>query len=120
MGAFAPGDHASTFGGNPVVCAAARVVCDAITDELLTGVREAGSALSAGLAALPGVLDVRGQGLLVAADLDRPASEVVSACLERGLLVSTAGERVLRLTPPLVVATDEIDQALVTLSEVLA
>ena len=119
-GAFAPGDHASTFGGNPVVCAAACAVCDAITDELLTGVREAGSALSAGLAALPGVLDVRGQGLLVAADLDRPASAVVSTCLERGLLVSTAGERVLRLTPPLVVATDEIDQALETLSEVLA
>ncbi len=119
-GAFVPGDHASTFGGNPVACAAACAVLDALTDELLTGVRVLGTRLAERLAGLPGVLETRGLGLLVGAELDRPAAEVVAACLERGLLVSSAGERVLRLTPPLTVGADEVDQALIILAEALA
>ena len=117
---FAPGDHASTFGGNPVACAAANAVCDELTDDLLAGVTATGLALTAGLRELPGVREVRGAGLLLGAELDRPASAVVAQCAGRGLLVGTAGESVLRLTPPLVVTAAEVDQALGTLEEVLA
>ena len=117
---FAPGDHASTFGGNPVACAAANAVCDELTDDLLAGVTATGLALTAGLRELPRVREVRGAGLLLGAELDRPASEVVAECAGRGLLVGTAGESVLRLTPPLVVTAAEVDQALGTLEEVLA
>jgi predicted acetylornithine/succinylornithine family transaminase len=119
-GAFAPGDHASTFGGNPVVCAAACVVLDTLTDELLAGVRASGSRLVAGLADLPSVVETRGAGLLVGVELQRPAAEIVAGCLEHGLLVSSAGERVLRLTPPLTVSSEEIDQALSIIGETLA
>jgi acetylornithine/N-succinyldiaminopimelate aminotransferase len=119
-GAFAPGDHGSTFGGNPVSCAAACAVVDAIDDALLENVRARGAELSAGLAALPGVEEVRGAGLLLGAELDRPAAEVTAAALDRGLVVLTAGERVLRLAPPLVVGPDHVGTALGILEEVLA
>jgi acetylornithine/N-succinyldiaminopimelate aminotransferase len=119
-GGFRPGDHGSTFGGNPVTCAAASAVVDAINDELLASVRAQGERLRAGLAALPGVLEVRGAGLLLGAELAQPAAGVVAAALERGLVVLTAGEHVLRLAPPLVVEPDEVDQALAVLEEVLS
>jgi acetylornithine/succinyldiaminopimelate/putrescine aminotransferase len=115
-----PGGHGSTFGGNPVACAAACAVCDALTDELLEHVAETGAHLATGLAALPGVEEVRGRGLLLGAELDRPAADVVAACLERGLLVTSAGERVLRLSPPLVAGKREAEEALAFLAEVLA
>ena len=117
---FAAGDHASTFGGNPVACAAASAVCDELTDELLATVTANGLLLADGLAALPGVREVRGAGLLLGAELDRPAADVVAACTERGLLVGTAGANVVRLTPPLIVSTAEIEDALGVLEEVLA
>jgi acetylornithine/N-succinyldiaminopimelate aminotransferase len=117
---FAPGDHASTFGGNPVACAAANAVSDELTDEFLANVTTKGRALADGLATLPGVREVRGAGLMLGAELDRPASDVVTACAERGLLVGTAGADVLRLTPPLIVTTAEIEHALGVLEEVLA
>ncbi len=76
-GAFAPGDHGSTFGGNPVSCAAACAVVDAVDDTLLANVREQGERLRDGLAALPSLTDVRGAGLLVGAETERPAAELV-------------------------------------------
>ena len=117
---FAPGDHASTFGGNPVTCAAASAVCDELTDEFLAAVTTNGVVLADGLATLPAIQEVRGAGLMLGAELDRPAADVVSACAERGLLVGTAGADVLRLTPPLIVTTVEIEHALGVLEEVLA
>ena len=118
-GAFAPGDHGSTFGGNPVSCATACAVVDAIDDDLLENVRAQGARLRDGLAALPAVSDVRGAGLLVGADVETPAAEIAAAALERALVVLTAGEHVLRLAPPLVVSADEVDHALTILEEVL-
>jgi predicted acetylornithine/succinylornithine family transaminase len=117
---FAAGDHASTFGGNPVACAAASAVCDELTDELLATVTANGLLLADGLAALPGVREVRGVGLMLGAELDRPAADVVAACTEQGLLVGTAGANVVRLTPPLIVTTAELEDALGVLEEVLA
>ena len=113
------GDHGSTFGGNPVSCAAACAVVEAIDDGLLADVRKRGAALASGLAALPGVREVRGRGLLLGAVLDRPAADVVESCRARGLLVLTAGEVVLRLAPPLTVAEEDIAEALAVLHTVL-
>jgi acetylornithine/N-succinyldiaminopimelate aminotransferase len=109
---LAPGDHGSTFGGNPVAAAAACAVVDAIDDDLLAHVRARGEQLHEGLRVLPGVREVRGRGLLLGAVLDRDAAPVVDACRARGVLVLSAGSDVLRLSPPLVVTATEIGEAL--------
>jgi acetylornithine/N-succinyldiaminopimelate aminotransferase len=118
-GAFEPGDHGSTFGGNPVSCAAAIAVCETIDDDLLAGVRANGERLRAGLVGLPHVVDVRGRGLLVGAELDVAAGPVVDAALDAGLVCLTSGANVLRLAPPLVVDDTHVDQALAILREVM-
>jgi acetylornithine aminotransferase len=118
-GAFTPGDHGSTFGGNPVSCAAAGAVLDTIDEQLLAAVRANGATLLAGLSELPGVVEARGVGLLIGAELDRPAQEVVDAALDAGLVCLTSGPNILRLAPPLVVEPAHIDQALAILEEVL-
>jgi len=117
---FGPGDHASTFGGNPVACAAACAVLETIDDDLLQNVRARGDQLAAGLASLPGVLEVRGRGLILGVTLDRPVAPVVDSCRERGLLVLSAGPDVLRLTPPLVVGPAEVEDALAIIGAALA
>ena len=117
---FEPGEHASTFGGNPVACAAACAVVDAIDEELLANVRGTGERLAAGLGELPGVSEVRGAGLLIGADVDRAASEIAAKALEHRLLITTCGTNSIRLTPPLTVSAGLVDQALATLREVLA
>ena len=106
---FEPGDHASTFGGNPVVCAAACAVVDTIDDGLLAHVREVSKFLRDGLAVFG---EVRGLGLLLAVELDRPAAPVVERALAGGLVIGSAGERVLRLTPPLTLTIEEAALAL--------
>jgi predicted acetylornithine/succinylornithine family transaminase len=113
-GAFVPGDHASTFGGNPVACAAACAVVDELTEELLADVRAKETQVRE---RFPGA---RGRGLLLAVDVDRPAADVVAEVFERGVLVCTAGERTLRLTPPLTITTGELAHGLDVLQEVLA
>jgi acetylornithine/N-succinyldiaminopimelate aminotransferase len=118
-GAFEPGDHGSTFGGNPVSCAAAIAVCETVDDELLAAVRANGERLRAGLAGLPHVVDVRGRGLLVGVELDVPAGPIVDAALDAGLVTLTSGANVLRLAPPLVVGKTHVDQALTILREVM-
>jgi acetylornithine/N-succinyldiaminopimelate aminotransferase len=119
-GAFVPGDHGSTFGGNPVACAAAIAVCTTIDDALLANVREQGARLLAGLAGLSHVVEARGSGLLVGAELDGPAQPFVDAALDAGLVTLTSGANVLRLAPPLVVDQLHVDQALSILTEVLS
>ena len=114
--AFEPGDHASTFGGNLVSCAAACAVVDALDDELLTHVGEMSERLAAGLEPLGAV---RGRGLLLGVELDRPVGPVVEAALQNGLVVGSAGERTLRLAPPLTISADEADLAVRLLAEVL-
>jgi predicted acetylornithine/succinylornithine family transaminase len=118
-GAFAPGDHGSTFGGNPVSAAAACAVVDAIDDELLASVRARGAELVAGLARLPGIQGVRGRGLLIGVETAAPAGDIVAAAREERLLVLTAGENVVRLAPPLTVGADEVAAALEVLARVV-
>lgn len=112
--AFEPGDHASTFGGNPVACAAACAVVETIDDDLLAQVRETSDRFAS---ALP---NVRGLGLLLAVELDGPTGPVVDAALEKGLVIGTAGPTTLRLTPPLTLSAEETELAINLLLELLA
>jgi len=119
---FVPGDHASTFGGNPLVCAAALTVLETLErDDLIANAGARGEQLQAGLRAVavarPGrIADVRGWGLIVGAELGpdepRSAPELARAALEAGLLVVPAGPRVVRFVPPLIVSAAEIEEAL--------
>ena len=118
-GAFVPGDHGSTFGGNPVSAAAACAVVEAIDDELLANVVERGAELVAGLAQLPGVESVRGRGLLLGAVTAAPAADVVAAARDEGLIVLTAGDNVVRLAPPLTVSAVDVAAALGVLARVV-
>jgi acetylornithine/N-succinyldiaminopimelate aminotransferase len=119
--AFGPGDHGSTFGGQPLALAAARATLAVMEAEDVCGrATRAGARLSAGLARLPGVVSVRGAGLLLAAQLTRPlAKEVSAAALAEGLLVNAVLPDAVRLAPPLLVTDDEIDAALAILARVL-
>ena len=115
-GLFTPGAHGSTFGGNPVCCAAALAVLDTIESEgVLQHVRECGAVLEAGLRALdsPLVAQVRGSGLWYGVVLTSEcAAAVEQAARERGLLVNPVRPNVLRLAPPLIVTESEIEEAL--------
>jgi acetylornithine/N-succinyldiaminopimelate aminotransferase len=117
-GGLGPGDHGSTFGGSPVVAAAAGAVVDAIDGELLENVSARGAQLAAGLRALPGIEDVRGRGLLLGAVAATPAADVVAEAREQGLLVLTAGDDVVRLAPPLTVTAGDVSEALDVLGRI--
>ena len=117
-GAFTPGDHGSTFGGNPVPCAAALGVLETVDEQLLENVRERGAQLVSGLNSLPGVVSVRGRGLLIGVVLDSSAADAVDAARADGLLVLAAGDDVFRLAPPLTVTAGEVDEALTLLHRI--
>jgi acetylornithine/succinyldiaminopimelate/putrescine aminotransferase len=118
-GAFTPGDHGSTFGGNPVSCSAATAVVDAIDEELLANVRARGAQLATRVAELPRVTSVRGRGLLLGIELDGSAADVVDEARAGGLLVLAAGDSVVRLAPPLTVTAEEVTTALSVLERIL-
>lgn len=112
--AFARGDHATTFGGGPVVCAAALAVLDEISEKnLLANCRERSEQLVSGLESLAGVEAVRGRGLLLAAVLDEPrADEVTGKALELGLILNDVRRNAVRFAPPISVSAAEVDEAL--------
>jgi acetylornithine/N-succinyldiaminopimelate aminotransferase len=123
--ALKPGDHATTFGGGPLVAAVALAVLRTIADPaFLADVRRKAEWLGARLARLAvgtkRVVEVRGRGLMWGIELTEPAAPVVAAARERGLLIITAGPQVIRLLPPLVIADTELERGVAILEGVLA
>ncbi len=123
--ALGPGTHGSTFGGNPVSCSAALAVLQTIEDEhLLDHVQEIGAYFVDGLKRLQKkyafITEVRGRGLMVAAELDRPGGHMVMKALERGYLINCTVDCVLRFLPPLIVTQQEVDGLLATLETIFA
>lgn len=106
FGVFKPGNHGSTFGGNPLACAAALTTLEVIEqDKLMANATKQGEAIRAGLAAalagVPGIVDIRGEGLMIGVQLDRPCGDLVKLALEAGLLLNVTAESVIRLLPAL-------------------
>lgn len=122
--AFAPGDHATTFGGGPIQCAAALATLQTIErDALITNAQQRGTQLLEGLRAIgdPRIAEVRGRGLLVGVKLTAPiADHVVVAARDLGVILGTAGPDVLRFAPPLIVSVAQIDEALAVTAKALA
>jgi acetylornithine/N-succinyldiaminopimelate aminotransferase len=114
---FKPGTHGSTFGGNPLACAAALATLEAIEDEgLMKNAERVGglilSGLREGLRGIPGVTEIRGQGLMIGVELDRPCGELVKRALDAGLLINVTMDNVVRLLPPLVMKESEARELL--------
>jgi acetylornithine/N-succinyldiaminopimelate aminotransferase len=120
--AFVPGDHGTTFGGQPLAASAARAVLAVMeAEDVPTRAETSGKYLTAGLEAIPGITSVRGLGLLVAAELDDGGSAAVATeALAQGLVVNAVTPTSLRLAPSLLVTIDEIDQALAILTAAIA
>lgn len=112
---FQPGNHGSTFGGNPLVCTTALAVVGVIEQQKLAAnaarqglrIRER---LQQKLADNHSVRELRGKGLMIGIELDRPCGELVSRALQQGLLINVTSERVVRLLPPLIINDAEADQ----------
>ncbi len=116
-GVFKPGHHGTTFGGGPLVCAAALAVLDTLEREnLLEHAEKVGQAMLARLHAeldgVDGVTEVRGRGLMIGIELNRPCAELVRRALEAGLLINVTRDKVVRLLPPLIITQAEADQLL--------
>lgn len=116
-----PGDHGSTFGGNPLACAAALAVIDTIDHQgLLDHVAKVGAFLKEGLKSFRGIVELHGKGLMIGATFDKPiAREVVRSCFEKKLIVNATDDFTLRLVPPLIVTEEQAAQLLTVLAEVL-
>ncbi len=125
--AFKPGDHASTFGGNPVTCRAALAVLDILLEgSFLIQVQRKGEYFMTGLRRLASIFsdligEIRGLGFMAALELAEPlAGQAQQSCQEKGLLVNAIGDRILRFLPPLIATEADLEQALATLEQVLA
>ena len=122
---FEPGDHGTTFGGNPLVCATALAVVTEVIDKDIPGnAKRMGNYLLKGLAGLqekhPVIKSYRGLGLLDAIDFSREiAKDVVSKCIEKGLLLNATSPNTIRFMPPLIIGEAEVDEAVGILDEVL-
>ena len=113
---FQPGDHGSTFGGNPVCCAGAMSILSRLDDEFLASVKAKSEYIFESLKNVPGVKSVTGLGLMIGIETEKPAGEVVRACLEKGVLCLTAKNKV-RLLPALNIPMDVLAQALAVIKE---
>jgi len=113
------GEHASTFGGNPLACVASLATIETMEEEkLVENSERTGKYLRERLEELDGVKEVRGMGLMIGAGVEN-AFSVVSKCLEKGLLVNAPAENTLRFVPPLVIGKDEVDFAVNVLSSLI-
>ena len=120
--AFVPGDHGTTFGGGPLVCAAANAVLDTIEeDNLLDNVNEVGNYFIEELKKLDKeiIADVRGKGLMVGLELTKPGAEYVDKLREKGFLINCTADKVLRFVPPLIITKEDIDEFVKALDEIL-
>ncbi len=121
---FQPGNHGSTFGGNPLACAVARSVLDTLEKEELYDRAEAlGLRILAGLELGLGeeafIVDIRGQGLMIGVELDRPCAALVGMALEEGLLINVTAGNTVRLLPPLVLSDEQADDLVARLIELI-
>ena len=120
QGLFTPGSHGTTFGGNPVSCAAASAVLDCVDESFLAEVTRKGQWLAHEVGNSPVVSSVRGRGLMLGVVLNKPvAKEAAAVGLQHGLILNAPSSEVLRLTPPLVITDDELAQAVGRLHKVL-
>ena len=123
--AFHAGDHGSTFGGNPLACAAACVVLDAlINDNLMDNVKEVGSYLKSKFEAYKEkyptlIKEVRGRGLILGMELTRPGREIANECLDYGAIINCTAGNVLRFVPPLNITKEHVDELIAVLDKVL-
>ncbi|RJG19305.1 aspartate aminotransferase family protein [Alcanivorax profundi] len=122
-GVFGPGNHGSTYGGNPLGCAAALTVVNTLTDDVVDSVNDKGAwlkrAFETALADLPLVSEVRNKGLMLAIQLDRPCAELVNLAREASLLINVTAGSVVRLLPPLVISQHEMQMLVDGLSGVI-
>ena len=121
---FKPGNHGSTFGGNPLACAAALATIDIIEEErLMENAVKVGDFIRAELrrqlGGMKGVSEIRGKGLMIGIELEHPCSELVGQALERGLLINVTMDNVVRLLPPLVLRQEEAGLLLATLAPLI-
>lgn len=112
---FKPGNHGSTFGGNPLACSvASRVVQEIVDNHLCDRAGELGERMLGKfrerLAGLNNVKDIRGKGLMIGIELDTPCGELVGRALEKGLLINVTADKVIRLLPPLIISNEEADR----------
>ena len=119
-----PGTHGSTFGGNPLACRAAIAVLEVVEKEqLVNHAATLGEQLLAGfttaLSGLEGVTEIRGLGLMIGIELDRPCTELVVKAIEQGLLINVTAERVVRLLPPLITTEKQADMIIDQVSELI-
>ena len=120
--AFVPGDHGTTFGGGPLVCAAANAVLDEIlAEDILDNVNEVGDYFVEELKKLDKeiIADVRGKGLMVGLELTEPGAEYVDKLREKGFLINCTADKVLRFVPPLIITKEDIDEFVKALDETL-
>jgi acetylornithine aminotransferase len=119
-GVFKPGNHGSTFGGNPLAMTAVVTTIDTIKEEgLLANASRAGEAIRGGVPRLNGITEVRGMGLMIGVELDRPCGELVKRALDAGLVLNVTADNVIRMLPPLIMNEAEARELLSRLAPVL-